>query len=151
MRILLKSYLTCKCHDQFGGDNYVNLLRLTSHPFSDILTSIRYWVIHSVTVPSLFIAGWLLVSTGLAYECVVRVVYVVVTIHTYNVVRLVVIFRVKTFATYIVRKNQVRSGHKSGLKVVSNLIYNSKYNSQVIRLVVANIMNLNTVLPYNQL
>jgi photosystem II cytochrome b559 subunit alpha len=30
-------------------------------PFSDILTSIRYWVIHSITIPSLFIAGWLFV------------------------------------------------------------------------------------------
>jgi len=37
-------------------------------PFSDILTSIRYWIIHSITVPSLFIAGWLFVSTGLAYD-----------------------------------------------------------------------------------
>merc|ERR1712151_353507 len=37
-------------------------------PFSDILTSIRYWVIHSITVPSLFISGWLFVSTGLAYD-----------------------------------------------------------------------------------
>jgi len=37
-------------------------------PFSDIITSIRYWVIHSVTIPSLFIAGWLFVSTGLAYD-----------------------------------------------------------------------------------
>lgn len=37
-------------------------------PPSDILTSIRYWIIHSITVPSLFIAGWLFVSTGLAYD-----------------------------------------------------------------------------------
>jgi photosystem II cytochrome b559 subunit alpha len=37
-------------------------------PFSDIVTSIRYWVIHSVTIPSLFISGWLFVSTGLAYD-----------------------------------------------------------------------------------
>ena len=37
-------------------------------PFSDIISSIRYWVIHSVTIPSLFIAGWLFVSTGLAYD-----------------------------------------------------------------------------------
>uniref|UniRef100_A0A7N0RB55 Photosystem II cytochrome b559 N-terminal domain-containing protein n=1 Tax=Kalanchoe fedtschenkoi TaxID=63787 RepID=A0A7N0RB55_KALFE len=28
--------------------------------FADIITSIRYWVIHSITIPSLFIAGWLL-------------------------------------------------------------------------------------------
>ncbi|KAK9662554.1 hypothetical protein RND81_O014600 [Saponaria officinalis] len=27
--------------------------------FADIITSIRYWVIHSITIPSLFIAGWL--------------------------------------------------------------------------------------------
>ena len=37
-------------------------------PFSDIITSIRYWVIHSITIPSLFISGWLFISTGLAYD-----------------------------------------------------------------------------------
>ncbi|MBF2099319.1 MAG: cytochrome b559 subunit alpha [Gloeomargaritaceae cyanobacterium C42_A2020_066] len=37
-------------------------------PFRDIVTSIRYWVIHSITIPALFIAGWLFVSTGLAYD-----------------------------------------------------------------------------------
>jgi photosystem II cytochrome b559 subunit alpha len=31
-------------------------------PFSDIITSVRYWIIHSITIPSLFIA------TGLAYD-----------------------------------------------------------------------------------
>ncbi|KAL4316022.1 hypothetical protein AHAS_Ahas15G0243500 [Arachis hypogaea] len=36
--------------------------------FADIITSIRYWIIHSITIPSLFIAGWLFVSTGLAYD-----------------------------------------------------------------------------------
>ena len=33
-----------------------------------IITSIRYWVIHSITIPPLFIAGWLFISTGLAYD-----------------------------------------------------------------------------------
>ncbi|NJK36209.1 MAG: cytochrome b559 subunit alpha [Oscillatoriales cyanobacterium SM2_2_1] len=37
-------------------------------PFGDIVTSIRYWVIHSLTIPALFLAGWLFVSTGLAYD-----------------------------------------------------------------------------------
>jgi photosystem II cytochrome b559 subunit alpha len=37
-------------------------------PFGDIITSIRYWIIHSLTIPALFIAGWLFVSTGLAYD-----------------------------------------------------------------------------------
>jgi photosystem II cytochrome b559 subunit alpha len=37
-------------------------------PFADIITSIRYWVIHSLTIPALFLAGWLFVSTGLAYD-----------------------------------------------------------------------------------
>ncbi|KAL8262696.1 hypothetical protein R6Q59_024045, partial [Mikania micrantha] len=36
--------------------------------FADIITIIRYWVIHSITIPSLFIAGWLFVSTVLAYN-----------------------------------------------------------------------------------
>ncbi|KAE9592281.1 putative photosystem II cytochrome b559, alpha subunit [Lupinus albus] len=36
--------------------------------FANIITSIRYWIIHSITIPSLFIAGWLFVSTGLAYD-----------------------------------------------------------------------------------
>ncbi|KQJ82159.1 hypothetical protein BRADI_5g06936v3 [Brachypodium distachyon] len=35
--------------------------------FADIITSIQYWVIHSITIPSLFIAGWF-VSRGLAYD-----------------------------------------------------------------------------------
>nr|YP_010277095.1 photosystem II cytochrome b559 alpha subunit [Thalassionema frauenfeldii]UHY40618.1 photosystem II cytochrome b559 alpha subunit [Thalassionema frauenfeldii] len=37
-------------------------------PFSDIITSVRYWIIHSITIPSLFVSGWLFVSTGLAYD-----------------------------------------------------------------------------------
>ncbi len=37
-------------------------------PFADIITSVRYWVIHSITIPALFIAGWLFISTGLAYD-----------------------------------------------------------------------------------
>ena len=37
-------------------------------PFSDIITSVRYWIIHSITIPTLFISGWLFVSTGLAYD-----------------------------------------------------------------------------------
>ncbi len=37
-------------------------------PFGDIITSVRYWVIHSFTIPLLFISGWLFVSTGLAYD-----------------------------------------------------------------------------------
>jgi photosystem II cytochrome b559 subunit alpha len=37
-------------------------------PFTDILTSIRYWIIHSITIPTLFLSGWLFVSTGLAYD-----------------------------------------------------------------------------------
>ncbi|KAL4303797.1 hypothetical protein GQ457_10G004590 [Hibiscus cannabinus] len=32
------------------------------------LSIILYWVIHSITIPSLFIAGWLFVSTCLAYD-----------------------------------------------------------------------------------
>jgi photosystem II cytochrome b559 subunit alpha len=37
-------------------------------PFVDIITSVRYWVIHGLTIPALFLAGWLFVSTGLAYD-----------------------------------------------------------------------------------
>ncbi len=32
-------------------------------PFSDIITSVRYWIIHSITIPSLFVSGWLFIST----------------------------------------------------------------------------------------
>ncbi|KAL2581712.1 hypothetical protein AAZV13_15G199600 [Glycine max] len=46
-----------------------NMSRSTGErSFVDIITSIRYWIIHSITIPSLFIAGWLFVSTGLAYD-----------------------------------------------------------------------------------
>jgi photosystem II cytochrome b559 subunit alpha len=37
-------------------------------PFGDIVTSIRYWVIHSITIPALFVAGWFFIQTGLAYD-----------------------------------------------------------------------------------
>nr|YP_009555749.1 cytochrome b559 subunit alpha [Selaginella lepidophylla]AZU95866.1 cytochrome b559 subunit alpha [Selaginella lepidophylla] len=37
-------------------------------PSADITTSIRHRVIHSITIPPLFIAGRLFVSTGLAYD-----------------------------------------------------------------------------------
>jgi photosystem II cytochrome b559 subunit alpha len=37
-------------------------------PFTDIVASGRYWLIHSVTIPALFISGFLFVSTGLAYD-----------------------------------------------------------------------------------
>ena len=37
-------------------------------PFTDILTSIRYWLIHSITIPSLFSSGFLFVVTGLVYD-----------------------------------------------------------------------------------
>ena len=32
-------------------------------PFSDIITSVRYWIIHSITIPSLFISGFLFIAT----------------------------------------------------------------------------------------
>ncbi len=41
-------------------------------PFSDIITSVRYWIIHSITIPSLFISGWLFIATGLAYDVLVH-------------------------------------------------------------------------------
>lgn len=37
-------------------------------PFTDIITSLRYWLIHSITIPSLFISGFLFVTTGLCYD-----------------------------------------------------------------------------------
>ena len=37
-------------------------------PFFEIITSIRYWVIHAVTLPSIFLAGFLFVNPGLAYD-----------------------------------------------------------------------------------
>ncbi|VAI70085.1 unnamed protein product [Triticum turgidum subsp. durum] len=33
-----------------------------------IITSIRYWVIHSITIPSLFIVGWLFVSPAFTWK-----------------------------------------------------------------------------------
>ena len=37
-------------------------------PFVDILQDRRYWVIHSITIPSLFIAGTIFVISGFAYK-----------------------------------------------------------------------------------
>ena len=47
---------------------------ITSHlstgerPFVDILTSLRYWVIHLEPFLAHIFGGWLFVSTGLAYD-----------------------------------------------------------------------------------
>ena len=37
-------------------------------PFFEILTDIKFWVIQIVTLPAIFISGFLFVSTGLAYD-----------------------------------------------------------------------------------
>nr|AVY51810.1 cytochrome b559 alpha subunit of photosystem II [Pyrocystis lunula] len=37
-------------------------------PFLDIIQDRRYWLVHLVSIPSLFIAGAILVSTGFAYR-----------------------------------------------------------------------------------
>ncbi|MBC7880504.1 MAG: cytochrome b559 subunit alpha [Anaerolineae bacterium] len=37
-------------------------------PFSDIITSTRYWIIHIPALTILFASGFLFVKTGLAYD-----------------------------------------------------------------------------------
>lgn len=37
-------------------------------PLADVITSPTFWLINSITIPTVFIAGWLFVSTGLAYD-----------------------------------------------------------------------------------
>nr|KJB24639.1 hypothetical protein B456_004G154900 [Gossypium raimondii] len=61
----------CDQCDSLGINEYVELGMSGStrkRSFADIIASIRYWVIHSITIPSLFIMGWLFVSKGLAYD-----------------------------------------------------------------------------------
>jgi photosystem II cytochrome b559 subunit alpha len=65
--IIIIVYVDVYLHQTLLGD--FNMAGSTGErPFSDIITSIRYWVIHSVTIHSLFVAGWIFVSTGLAYD-----------------------------------------------------------------------------------
>lgn len=37
-------------------------------PLGDIVTDPKFWVLHIVNFPAVFISGWLFVSTGLAYD-----------------------------------------------------------------------------------
>ena len=37
-------------------------------PITDILQDRRYWVIHVLTIPSLFISGCIFIISGLAYK-----------------------------------------------------------------------------------
>ncbi len=37
-------------------------------PFFEILTDIKFWVIQIVTLPAIFVSGFLFVSTVLAYD-----------------------------------------------------------------------------------
>jgi len=69
IRIEKKCFVSKQTHLKVTTLKEFNMAGSTGErPFSDIVTSIRYWVIHSITIPSLFVAGWLFVSTGLAYD-----------------------------------------------------------------------------------
>jgi photosystem II cytochrome b559 subunit alpha len=46
------------------GERIVSGGSTGERPFSDIITSIRY----CITIPALFVAGFLFISTGLAYD-----------------------------------------------------------------------------------
>ena len=37
-------------------------------PFFEIVTDIKFWIIQIVTLPAIFVSGFLFVSTGLAYD-----------------------------------------------------------------------------------
>ena len=37
-------------------------------PLGDIVTDPKFWVLHIVNFPAIFISGWLFVATGLAYD-----------------------------------------------------------------------------------
>ena len=37
-------------------------------PFIDILQDRRYWVIHTITIPSLFLAGVIFIDSGFVYK-----------------------------------------------------------------------------------
>ena len=56
-------------HSRAAKDT-IKLKRLATgeRPITSVLTSIRYWLIPSVTIPALFIAGWIFVATGIAAQ-----------------------------------------------------------------------------------
>jgi photosystem II cytochrome b559 subunit alpha len=66
----ISKYLFRLSNNLFFIGEYINMSGGSTgeRPFSDIITSVRYWIIHSITIPSLFVSGWLFVSTGLAYD-----------------------------------------------------------------------------------
>ena len=37
-------------------------------PFFEVVTDIKFWIIQIVTLPAIFVSGFLFVSTGLAYD-----------------------------------------------------------------------------------
>lgn len=37
-------------------------------PFTDVITSIRYWLIHGITIPVVFFTGFIFVVSGAPYE-----------------------------------------------------------------------------------
>ena len=46
----------------------LDLMSTGERPFIDILQDRRYWVIHLITIPSLFLAGCLLILSGFVYK-----------------------------------------------------------------------------------
>ena len=45
-----------------------NALSTGERPFIDILQDRRYWVIHLITIPSLFLAGVIFILSGFVYK-----------------------------------------------------------------------------------
>ena len=61
-----------KCDDirKVVGEIFVQVFNISTgeRPFIDILQDRRYWVIHLITIPSLFIAGVIFICTGFVYK-----------------------------------------------------------------------------------
>ena len=59
----------------FSGNNVkLNNVKLSFHlstgerPFVDLIQDRRFWLIHAITIPTLFLSGTILVASGFVYK-----------------------------------------------------------------------------------
>ena len=57
-----------KMHFNRGKLTYFQMVSTGERPFIDILQDRRYWLIHLITIPSLFLAGSIFILSGFVYK-----------------------------------------------------------------------------------
>ena len=63
-QVIIRSYFIQECYISSQDPFKISKISTGERPFIDIFQDRRYWVIHLITIPSVFLAGVILICTG---------------------------------------------------------------------------------------